>query len=265
MHVHYELTEGPGYYTRLRLTEPELASVRGMINRQYLDRLNEFAPNLIERAAAIGVDMYHSLPITFDHASSWTKSKRLLDAAHVAEFSKMEFFHEVEKHFGPSTISHDELNWRLVRPNIPGDVGPVHADKWFWDAGYDAGYGPGQMPDGLDRFKIWIPIHSEPGANGLMVKPKSHQFDGWKRHFEIKDGIRKPVLDERMEDLNMQLLPLEPGNMVLFHDSLLHGGAVNKGKKCRVSLELTILFQTAEAKQRMDEQPRGTGSQRAAA
>jgi hypothetical protein len=253
VHIHNELTEGPGYFAKLRLTAEELASVRGMINRQFLERLNEFAPDLVEHAAAAGVDMYHTLPITFDHASSWTKSKRLLSAGHVAEFSRMEFFREIEKHYGPATISHDELNWRLVRPNVPGDVGPVHADKWFWDAGYDAGYGPGQMPEGLDRFKIWIPIYSEPGANGLMVKPESHRFDGWKRHYEVKDGIRKPVLDERVEDLNMQLLPLEPGNMVLFHDSLLHGGAVNKGKKCRVSIELTILFQTSEANRRLEE------------
>ena len=40
----------------------------------------------------------------------------------------------------------------------------------------------------------------------------------------------------------MRLLPLAPGDIVMFHDDLLHGGAVNRGQKCRISIELTILF-----------------------
>jgi hypothetical protein len=30
--------------------------------------------------------------------------------------------------------------------------------------------------------------------------------------------------------------------MVMFHDELLHGGVVNRGTMCRVSMELTVLF-----------------------
>ena len=40
------------------------------------------------------------------------------------------------------------------------------------------------------------------------------------------------------------------GQMVLFHDELLHGGAVNRGTTCRVSIELTVLFDEAEATRR---------------
>src|SRR5207237_1422761 len=80
---------------------------------------------------------------------------------------------------GPSAvISHDELNWRVVRPNQPTDVGPIHADKWFWDAGY----GYGSMPAGYDRVKIWIGVYTEPGVKGLTVKPDSHRSNHWAGH-----------------------------------------------------------------------------------
>jgi hypothetical protein len=35
--------------------------------------------------------------------------------------------------------------------------------------------------------------------------------------------------------------------MVLFHDDLLHGGAVNRGRTCRISIELTILYRSEAA------------------
>jgi ectoine hydroxylase-related dioxygenase (phytanoyl-CoA dioxygenase family) len=150
---------------------------------------------------------------------------------------------------GPSAIiSHDELNWRLVRPNQPSDIGPVHADKWFWDAGY----GYGSMPAGFDRFKVWMAIHTQPGANGLCVKPESHRRD-WNHHFEEKDGVRKPVFDEDPAAIGMELLPLAAGEMVMFHDQLLHGGVVNRGSSCRISIELTVLFDRKDALRRSDQ------------
>lgn len=255
MSIHDELTRGPGY-TVEELTPAELEEVRWLITAQYLDRLRTLQPDLVPQAREAGIARYHTLPIRFEHASSWPKETRLLDPGHVADFSDMGFFRRIRQQFGPSAaISHDELNWRLVRPNQPGDIGPVHADKWFWDAGY----GYGGMPPGYDRFKIWVAVHTEPGANGLCVKPESHRVGQWKHHFEVRDGIRKPVLDEDEASLNMQLLPLRAGQMVLFHDELLHGGVVNRGTTCRVSIELTVLFEKAEAARRMGE-PRRTRS-----
>jgi len=239
-----ELTEGPGYCLDYKLTARELADVRRMITRQYLERLAIFAPDLVEPAAAVGIENYHTLPIRFDHACSWPKETRLLPKRHLVDFMGMEFHRHIEAEFGPVRISHDELNWRLVRPGQPTDVGPVHLDRWFWDGGY------GSMPEGYDRFKIWIPVFTEPGANGLMVKPFSQKQLNWKHHFEVRDGVRKPVLDEDEAELDMQLLPLRPGEMVLFHDNLLHGGVVNRGRKCRVSIELTILFPKEDSNHR---------------
>jgi hypothetical protein len=247
MGIFDELNDGPGFCLG-QLTADELAHIRGLIFAQYLDRLGQLQPDLVPLARERGIAEYHTLPIAFDHAKSWPKATRLLDPKYVADFSQMSFFRRIRQQFGPSAvISHDELNWRLVRPNQPTDVGPLHADKWFWDAGY----GYGSMPPGYDRFKIWMAIHTEPGANGLCVKPHSHR-QTWRHHFEEKDGVCKPVFDEDPDTVAMELLPLAAGQLVMFHDELLHGGVVNRGTRCRVSIELTVLFDRAEAQRRAE-------------
>jgi hypothetical protein len=231
-----------------QLTPAELDAIRGMITDQYLSRLAELQPGLAALAREHGIARYHTLPIAFDHAQSWPKPSRLLDPKYVADFARMGFFRRIRRQLGPSAIiSHDELNWRLVRPNQPTDIGPIHADKWFWDAGY----GYGSMPAGFDRFKVWMAIHTEPGANGLCVKSGSHRRD-WQHHFEEKEGVRKPVFDEDPESIGMELLPLAAGSMVMFHDELLHGGVVNRGSSCRVSIELTVLFDQKDALRRAE-------------
>ncbi len=55
----------------------------------------------------------------------------------------------------------------------------------------------------------------------------------------------KPVLDEDPASLHLKLLALAPGDVVVFHDRLLHGGALNRGTSTRVSFEFT-LFVDAE-------------------
>src|SRR5262245_19002675 len=241
-----ELTDGPGYCLEA-LTPAELELVRWLITAQYFERLHSLQPELLPLARERGISRYHTLPISFDHGKSWPKTSRLLDARYVADFARIVFFRRIQQQIGPSAIiSHDELNWRLVRPNQPSDIGPLHADRWFWDAGY----GYGSMPPGYDRFKIWIAVHTEPGANGLCVKSHSHRRD-WRHHFEEKDGVRKPVFDEDPDAIEMELLPLAAGRMVMFHDELLHGGVVNRGASCRVSIELTVLFDKADAIRRV--------------
>ncbi len=245
MAIFTEITQGPGFHLD-SLTPCELEQIRTWIAAQYEERLQQLQPDLVPLARERGIAHYHTLPISFDHGSSWPKPTRLLDRRHVSDFAAMGYFARIKEQFGPSAIiSHDELNWRLVRPNQPGDIGPIHADKWFWDAGY----GYGSMPPGYDRFKIWMAIHTEPGANGLCIKPESHRRE-WQHHFELKDGVRKPVFDESPDTLGMELLPLEAGQIVMFHDELLHGGVFNHGRTCRVSIELTVLFDRSEAERR---------------
>ncbi|MBX9584084.1 MAG: phytanoyl-CoA dioxygenase family protein [Gemmataceae bacterium] len=234
-----QINDGRGYALEA-LTPDELAAVRGMITDQYLDGLREAAPGLVNRAEAVGLDQYHTLPIPFDHGSFWEKRRRVLPASAIPAFERMGFFRRIRDRLPSASVYHDDLMWRIVRPGQPSDIGPVHADKWFWDAGN------GSIPAGHDRFKIWVGVWTEPGLNGLSVKSYSHTSDKWKHHFEFKHGKMKPVLDESAEALNMELLPLRSGEMVFFHDALLHGGVVNAAQTCRVSIELTVAYKAEE-------------------
>jgi hypothetical protein len=234
-----ELNDGSGFVVE-QLTADELASVRCMIEWQYLEQLDAIAPKVADAAAQGGIEHYHTLQLPFDHGTFWEKNRRVLGAECVGPIESMGFFRRIQMMLPSARIYQPDLMWRIVRPNQPTDVGPVHADKWFWDAGN------GDIDPGWGRFKIWIAIATEPGRNGLSVKPHSHKSDRWKRHFEFRHGKQKPVLDERVEDLQMELLPLRSGEMVLFHDGLLHGGAVNGGSTCRVSVEVTVLYREDE-------------------
>jgi hypothetical protein len=221
----------------------ELASIRSMIVSQYLEQISSAAPELRAAATAAGIDNYHTLTLPFDHGSFWSKERRVLDASTLTEFEKMGYFRRIRQYLPSAKIYHDDLMWRVVRPNQPSDIGPVHADKWFWDAGN------GSIPADHERLKIWIAVFTEPGLNGLTIKSRSHLSDEWKRHYEFKHGKMKPVLDESEEELKMELLPLKAGQMVLFHDALLHGGALNRATTCRVSIEQTITYPGEEGLQ----------------
>jgi hypothetical protein len=234
-----KLNEGSGFDTD-SLTPGELAAVRAMIFDQYHAGIREASPDLTDAAVAAGLDRYHTLPIRFDHGEFWTKNRRVLPATTLPAFEAMRFFRQIRAELPSAAIYADDLMWRIVRPDEPSDVGPVHADKWFWDAGN------GSIETNRERLKVWIALYTEAGLNGLSVKPESHKSDHWKRHFEYKHGKMKPVLDEDTDSLKMELLPLEAGEMVLFHDGLLHGGVVNRAATCRVSLELTITYLASE-------------------
>ena len=43
----------------------------------------------------------------------------------------------------------------------------------------------------------------------------------------------------------MQLINTKPGNIILFNDNLIHGGALNTGKNTRVSTEFTLLVKNS--------------------
>jgi hypothetical protein len=229
-------------YSKLALKESELSLLREGVNRTYDERIALFAPDVAEKFRQHPIERYHEIDHLLDHKRAWPKAARLLPFDVAQRVHEMEFFLRLEEEFGSLDVSNEEgllpeeMTWRLVRPNYVEDVGPIHADKWFWDLGH------GRMPPGCARLKIWIPLIAEPGRNGLKVVPGSHLRNDWRYHGEMRDGFVKPVLDEDETTLATELLDLKPGDVLAFHDALLHGGAVNHGKQCRVSLEFTCLF-----------------------
>lgn len=232
---------GLGYSTAMSLDQTELKLLRDCIRTQWLYRLQLLAPKHVREFDETGIDQYHKLAHLVDHAAAWPKTARVFPKEVVMALRKGPFFKTLEQQFGVFEMSDEEnfgwenVYWRLVRPGNT-DIGPIHSDKWFWDLGH------GKMPNyPCERVKIWIAIYTAPGKNGLLVIPGSHLSEDWKWHGEVIGGLAKPVFDEKLEDLDIHLVETHPGQAVVFHDKLLHGGAVNMADTCRVSIELTML------------------------
>lgn len=185
------------------------------------------------------MERYHELANRLDHGSVWLKSARVLPQAAIDKIRKMSLFKKLESVYGKFDMADEEnvgregIYWRLVRPNEPADIGPLHADAWFWALGH------GITPPGFRRVKVWVAIYCEPGKSGLRIVPNSHQ-KRWPYWSEERHGFMKPCFDEAMVDLPIKLAMTAPGKAIVFSDLLLHGGAVNTGYRTRVSVEFTM-------------------------
>jgi len=233
-----------GFSLALRLSPTELARVHALVEAQWLEVVGQHVPDALGDCAARGIARYHELAGRVPHGSIWPKAARILPREAAAEIRAMVFMDALAEAFGPFVISDEdgvgwqEIYWRLVRPNEPGDMGPLHADCWFWNLGH------GTTPVDAERVKVWMALVTEPGRSGLRVVPGSHRRD-WRYHGELRHGMLKPQIDEDEETLGAELVHTEPGDAVVFHDKLLHGGAPNRGTLTRVSLEFTMFVAAA--------------------
>ena len=230
--------EGELGYTKLGFSASDLDVLRGLIREQWLERIRDVAPGQAAQFESLPMDRYHEFAGLLDHKAAWPKLKRILEQPAVDKIRRLPTFRKLEEEFGDFVISDEEnlgrenLYWRLVRPDSPSDVGPMHADQWFWALGH------GLAPDDVQRVKIWIGIYCEKGQNGFRLVPGSHRRD-WPYHGENRDGFVKPVIDISDGELDIHMFDGEPGDAIVFNDRMLHGGAVG-GSRTRVSLEFTM-------------------------
>ncbi|KMP10410.1 hypothetical protein UZ36_07720 [Candidatus Nitromaritima sp. SCGC AAA799-C22] len=237
--IKQKLSETPGFSTDLSLENEELVRLRHLIRDQWLGHIKTIVPEHVNRFEELGMERYHEASHLLDHGSVWPKKVRILPQDAVLEIRKMNFISQLENYFGPFEISdeenvgREEIYWRLVRPNEKNDIGPLHADGWFWELGH------GTTPDDVVRVKVWIGIYVETGLNGFVYVPDSHLKD-WPYHAVLKDGFNKPMIDVSEDSLNPLLFESKPGDAIIFHDKLLHGGAPSRGDRTRVSLEFTM-------------------------
>lgn len=237
--VQDELETGKGFYLGFFFQKHELDHVRTLIRRQWLSVIADVAPEHYDPFSDMNMTSYHALSHLLDHAKTWPKLKRILPQDAIDYIRTTSLMKGLEAVFGDFIISdeenvgREEMYWRLVRPNAENDVGPLHADAWFWELDH------GITPPNRKRVKVWIAIYAQPGLSGLRVVPDSQKKE-WKYHGEYRDGFSKPQIDEDESTLSPYLVPAEPGDAIVFHDRLLHGGAINKGTSTRVSLEFTM-------------------------
>lgn len=232
--------DGKNGFAKIVFSSSELDLLRTLIREQWLNRIKEVAADYSEQFEVCPMDSYHKLAHLIDHRRAWPKLERILNQDAVKQIRQLPTLVKLEDAFGKFMISDEEslgrenIYWRIVRPDSPSDVGPLHADQWFWDLGH------GETPDHMHRVKVWIAIYCESGKSGFRMVPGSHLCD-WPYHGELRDGLTKPVIDIADNELDIQIFNSRPGEAIVFNDRLLHGGFVG-GNTTRVSLEFTMFI-----------------------
>ena len=237
------LENGCGYYLDFHFQQDELKQILDFIYEQWVDRIRQVCPKNWRQFANVGIRRYHELAHLLDHATTWPKEARIFKKHAVEKIRKMSLVKKLEEEYGPieivdeENIGHEEMDWRLVRPNELSDIGPFHADIWFSELGH------GVHPSGNKKaIKVWVALCCEPGLNGLKIVPHS-QKKQWRYHGELRHGFVKPQIDEDESNLPAILLNTSPGDIVVFHDGLLHAGAINRGQYTRVSMEFMVFVE----------------------
>ena len=229
-----------GWVKLERLPADALELVKGFV-------FESFSRNLckrnIEFSQADFCDLgdYHTSRASLNHSNIWGKHDRMLPRREVKSMEDI-LGNSISSIVGAFKISdeegvgHGNIYWRLVRPFENSDVGPAHRDSWFWDMN------PNQtMPAGTNRrYKVWIPLIAESGINTLAVIDGSQTDKNIGYVCRERGGLMKPYPTKPFRDSDFNCLDLEVGEPVLFHDTLVHKGTLNKAKHTRVSIEFTV-------------------------
>lgn len=237
---YYNWIDSPkGFSKDLKMSENDLKTLRKLINEGWLRRIQKVCPDGVELFKEGGIENYHLNAHLLDHEKIWPKPERMFSPKDVATIKNLDFYKRLEKEFGSFLITNEEnvydeeIYWRLVRPGRD-DIGPLHADEWFWVVQEKP------TPQGYRRVKIWMAIYCVPGKSGLRYVEGSHHNEVPYNAVEKFGGVR-PQIAVADEDLNVEAFLSDPGDCFVFHDKLLHGGMENKSDKTRVSAEFTFL------------------------
>jgi hypothetical protein len=229
-----------GYFRGITFSDVELATMRAIIRKKWLQNLSRLDPRNIDLFGATATDQYHRIAHLIDHQRAWIKDSRIFNRNEVEEILALPFFRALEEYVGPFEVAdieglgHPEIYWRLVRPDEAGDVAGAHADAWFYEYTNELTQ---EQQKGL--VKVWVAMHVEPGKSGLSVLPGSHKVE-WPNRSELRHGRKKPVLGVPQETLALVTLDTAPGEAVVFNTRLLHAGVAHTGGHSRISIEFAI-------------------------
>jgi hypothetical protein len=224
----------------------ETARIRELIKARLIENAHQVSPQAAVDIEAVDLDQYHTIADRYDHSKLLSKLGRILPQKSVDEIKQMSFFDYAKEAFGPFELSdeegigHEQICFRIVRPNRRDDVGSLHRDSWFWD------YYNFPVAAGKSRAKVWVPVCGQSDRAGLLLAPYSHAKPA-PYHTEIKNKKLAFVPDFDVEKIGLQRFCGNPGDPVMFNYDTLHVGSLNRAESCRVSFEITILFDTAHA------------------
>ena len=195
----------------------------------------------------LGVDIklqeYHNFVSHELHAKLSSKRKRVLNNDEATQLLRLQGIQRLLSTYPNyqicnvvfDSLSQDtrpEFHFRIVRPNQSSDVGTPHCDFWFYEA-MNTRWGKN------DTIKFWIPIVTEKGKNGLLFYPNAPSSVPF--HIIEKGNLSRPLISIDLDELGPPILPsLKYGQAIMFLDDVIHCGALNLGRKTRVSLEITL-------------------------
>ena len=234
------MAQGPAF------TASELDRIRELVKEQLIETAYRIAPRTAAALADLPLDQYHEAVADQDHARLLSKLARVLPARSVDVIRQMSFFDYAARAFGPfylsdeENIGHEQICFRVVRPNRREDVGSLHRDAWFWD------YFQFPVPPGISRVKVWVPVCGAPRQTGLLLAPGTHRQPAGYRTESVGGKLAFiPEIDPALVDLRR--FAGNPGDPVMFNYDVLHVGALTRGDISRVSFEITIMFRSGQA------------------
>lgn len=225
-----------------QLSSDDLRTFKFVVTQQYEEVMG---PYKCDKENELSIQNYHKSSVGGSdlHAKVWAKNNRILSKVRLETLMQTQFFTELKSHFDwweitdEENVGFGEVYFRLCRPSPFKDVGPLHADAWFWELGH------GEMPKvsfETQRVKFWFCLEASESLTGFRYTPSSHtktfDYGG-----EQRDGFVKPTFHEAAHDLSIKSLKGTSGKFIIFNDRLLHGGEVlNTGT--RVSVEFTLVI-----------------------
>jgi hypothetical protein len=234
------LAQGPAF------TAAELVHIRDLIKNQLVDNAYAACPAAASAIADAPLNKYHEVTADENHGKLLSKLGRILSAKAVDAIKQMSFFDYVQRAFGnyylsdEENLGHEQICFRIVRPDRREDVGSLHRDSWFWN---HFGF---PVPEGTSRVKAWVPVCGDPAQAGLLLAPGSHRSDAGYRA-ELVDGKLAFLPQVDSDRIKLYRYRGQAGEPIMFNYDLLHVGALTRGDESRVSFEITIMFQTDPA------------------
>ena len=222
-------------------TAAELGRIKELIQAQLVENARAFSAEMAEVLAVTTLERYHEVATPENHPHLLSKLGRVMSAEAVAEIKTMSPFAYIQDAFGDHYLSdeeklgHEQICFRIVRPNIRADVGSLHRDAWFWDMHKF------EVPEGWGRAKMWVSVCGEPGKANLLLAHGSH-LDNTGFDTATIDGKLEFLPRTPPEEIDLRRFMGGPGAPVMFNYQTLHVGAVNKGEQSRVSFEITVMF-----------------------
>jgi hypothetical protein len=124
-------------------------------------------------------------------------------------------------------VETNKAGFRIARPKVKSDAATEHIDSY--------------NNDEKSFLTVWIPLIGFGKNYSLKLYPGTHKILHLKKNFEKKTKYISRVFKKNYyKKLNSIRPNLKPGQAIIFHPNLIHGGSKNNGSHTRISIEVRL-------------------------